>query len=260
MKQVALLLALFFGGASLCSAGLFSDDEAHQRITILQQQIQSFETRITQMETTARTQGVGLLTQIDVLKAELANLRGQVEVHTHNIETTQKRQRDLYVDLDSRLRRLEGSGSAPAESVQNQNGAGKSDGSTPAAMPGPDESKVYESAQNLLKAGNYAGAIIGFQNFIKEFPGSARVSNAQYWIGDSYFNQRDYKNAIASQQKLVSQYPTSPKVPDALLNIASCQQGLGDAAGAKKTLESVIVKFPLSDAAVRAKKRLTGAL
>ncbi|MDP2156050.1 MAG: tetratricopeptide repeat protein, partial [Sulfuricella sp.] len=66
----------------------------------------------------------------------------------------------------------------------------------------------------------------------------------------------DYKNAIANQQKLVSQYPNSPKVPDALLNIASCQQGLGDAAAAKKTLESIVAKYPLSNAAELAKKRL----
>ena len=113
MSRLALFLTLSLGWASLSTAGLFSDDEAHQKITVLQQQIQGMEERVAQMESTARSQGVGLLSQLDALKSELATLRGQIEVHAHDIETTQKRQRDLYVDLDSRLRKLE-SGGGPA--------------------------------------------------------------------------------------------------------------------------------------------------
>ena len=45
-------------------------------------------------------------------------------------------------------------------------------------------------------------------------------------------------------------------MPDALLNIASCQQGLGDASAAKKTLKNIVAKYPLSNAAELAKKRL----
>jgi TolA-binding protein len=45
-------------------------------------------------------------------------------------------------------------------------------------------------------------------------------------------------------------------VPDALLNIASSQQGLGNVAAAKKTLGSIVAKYPLSNAAELAKKRL----
>ena len=112
------------------------------------------------------------------------------------------------------------------------------------------------AALALFKAGNYQGAIDGFQSFVGAHPSSQLVPRAYYWIGNSYFNLRDYKNAIANQQKLVNQYPSSPKVPDALLNIASCQQGLGDASEAKKTLKNIVSKYPLSNAAELAKKRL----
>jgi tol-pal system protein YbgF len=254
MRRIALFLALSLGWASLSTAALFSDDEAHRKITALQQQIQVMEERVAQMENTARSQGVSVLTQLEALKADLATLRGQVEVHTHELETAQKRQRDLYVDLDSRLRKLE-SGSSPA-----------SDASTPAADSGTagvaaatateDETKVYEAALGMFKAGDYQGAIDGFQGFVGSHPSSLLAPSAHYWIGNSYFNLRDYKNAIASQEKLVSQYPDSAKVPDALLNIASSQQGLGDASAAKKTLKNIVAKYPLSNAAELAKKRL----
>ena len=261
MRRFALFLTLFFGGISLCSANLFSDDEAHKKIAELQLQIQGMEERVAQIDTAARTQGVGLLSQLDALKSELAALRGQVEVHAHDIETTQKRQRDLYVDLDSRLRKLERVGIPSAETPAPAD-AGKpasADPVPPAPVAGAsiaDESRAYDVAYKLLKAGNYQGAIASFQNFVNASPNSQLAPNAQYWIGDSHFNLRDYKSAIASQQKLVSQYPNSPKVPDALLNIASSQQGLGDAAAARKTLESIVAKYPLSNAAELAKKRL----
>lgn len=258
MRRLALFLTLFLGCASLSTAGLFSDDEAHRKITALQQQIQGMEERVAQMENTARSQGVGLLSQLEALKSELTALRGQVEVHAHDIETTQKRQRDLYVDLDSRLRKLEQSG-GPAADASGQADPAKPASSDQAPVAGAvvaDESKAYDAALSLFKAGNYQGAIDGFQSFVGAHPNSQLASSAYYWIGNSYFNLRDYKNAIASQQKLVSQYPNSSKVPDALLNIASSQQGLGEASEAKKTLKSIVAKYPLSNAAELAKKRL----
>lgn len=258
MNRFALFLILFVAGTSSCFAGLFSDDEAHQKIAALQQQIQGMEGRVAQMEGIARSQGVGLLSQLDALKSDLAALRGQVEVHAHDIETTQKRQRDLYVDLDSRLRKLErGGGSVSDTPVQADPGKQAAPELTQSIVVVVDEPKEYDAALALFKAGNYQGAIAGFQRFIGVHPNGQLAPSAHYWIGNSYFNLRDYKNAIASQQNLVSQFPDSAKVPDALLNIASCQQGLGDAAAARKTLESIVAKYPLSNAAISAKNRLT---
>ncbi|HUW51024.1 MAG TPA: tol-pal system protein YbgF [Sulfuricella sp.] len=261
MRRLALFLILFLGGVSLCSAGLFSDDEARQKIAALQQQIQGMEERVAQMENTSRSQGVGLLSQLDALKSDLATLRGQIEVQTHDIETTQKRQRDLYVDLDNRLRKLERVG-GPVSETPVQANPGKQAAPDPtqvapaAGTDTVDEPQEYDAALALFRAGNYQGAIAGFQRFISAYPNGQLAPSAHYWIGNSYFNLRDYKNAIASQQKLASQFPDSAKVPDALLNIASCQQGLGDTAAARKTLESIVAKYPLSNAAVLAKNRL----
>ena len=63
---------------------------------------------------------------------------------------------------------------------------------------------------------------------------------AQYWIGDSYYNLRDFRLAIASQQKLIATYPDSATVPDALLNIASSQIELGETAAARKTMDELV--------------------
>jgi tol-pal system protein YbgF len=263
MKRAALFLVLFAAGSPWCAAGLFSDDEAHRKIVDLQQQIQALDGRVAGVESTVRSQGlVELLSQVDALKTEIGKLRGQLEVQAHDIETTQKRSRDLYVDLDARLRRLEGGSAAtPTGPSAGDQGAAtpspQASGSVPAAS--ADEGKSYEAALSMFKVGNYQGAIAGFQNFLGAHANSPLAPSAQYWIGNSYFNLRDYKNAIASQQKLVSQHPSSQKVPDAMLNIASSQQGLGEMTAARKTLQELVAKYPLSNAADLAKKRLAGS-
>lgn len=254
--RFALFLTLFLGCASLSNAGLFSDEEAHRKIAALQQQIQGMEERVVQMENTARSQGVGLLSQLDALRSELTALRGQLEVHAHDIEATQKRQRDLYVDLDSRLRKLEQTGGTSGQTDSSK--PASSEQAPIASTVVADESKAYDAALGLFRESNYRGAIESFQAFVGAHPNSQFAPSAYYWIGNSYFNLRDYKNAIASQQKLISQYPNSPKVPDALLNIASSQQSLGDTAAARKTLGSIIATYPTSTAAETAKKRLAG--
>ncbi len=263
MRRAALAL-LLLGTSQWCAAGLFSDDEAHKKIAELQQHVQVLETRLVEAENQTRTQTKGLMelvSQIDTLKAELSRLQGQNEVYAHDIETTQKRQRDLYADLDGRMRKLERGGSSdnadkPAGSGEQSDSTGQPSQPSQGAASSGDESKTYETALNQFKVGNYQGAIASFQGFVASYPSSSLTPSAQYWIGNSYFNLRDYKSAIASQQKLVSQFPTSPKVPDALLNVASCQQGMGDAAAARRTLEDLVAKFPISNAADLAKKRL----
>jgi tol-pal system protein YbgF len=238
-----------------------ADDEARRRIGQQQQQMlelqtqnHALEARVVKLEDTVKNQGLlELLTQIEALKADLNKLRGQIEVQGNTLDSAEKRQKDFYVDLDTRLRRLEQTSQTLAPAPETAGAAPGKPGGADAAT----ENRSYETAYNLFKAGNYAGAITAFQNFLKTYPSSNLASSAQYWIGNAYFAQRDFKNAIASQQKLLDKYPDSPKAPDAMLNIASSQQELGNNAAARKTLKELIEKHPVSDAADKAKKRLS---
>jgi tol-pal system protein YbgF len=282
VRRIALLPALLLSG--VCHAGLFTDDEAHRKISELQQQNTQQQTKLeahfSSLESTQRAQGMEMLSQLEALKTELGKMRGQLEVQAHDIETVQKRQRDLYVDVDTRLRQLESAAtdaaaatqsSSPAVESQSRPGKDKKASAktvaapavTPAAAPvqmaeaDPAlEVKTYDAAFNLFRGGNYQGALSAFQAFNQAYPKSPLVPSAQYWIGNSYYNLKDFRSAIASQQELASLYPKSSKVPDALLNISSSQMGMGDSGSARKTLEDLLARFPLSDAAEKAKYRL----
>ncbi len=212
---------------------------------------------------------LNLLKEVEALKAEVARLRGQAEMQTHQIESLGKRQSDLYVDLDKRVEDLNkqvktntqavASAASPTVAVASTSASSAQSPATSASAATEDplaESKSYESALNLFRAGNYAGSISGFAAFLKSYPDSTLASNALYWTGYAYYAAKDYKNALAQQMKLVSDYPQSAKVPDALLNVASNQMELNDLASAKKNLEELIAKYPGTNAAAIATKRL----
>ena len=276
LKQCGAVL-LFAALAAPAQAGLFDDDEARRQIANeklridevkrdLAAQQQAVDARINKVEEALKSQALlDLFTQIEALKLEMTKLRGQIEVLNNNVENTSKRQRDMYLDLDTRVRRFEQQGGPPpaAEAPAAPVMGSSPPAATPAAgavvnVDSGAETRAYEAAQSQRRVGNYQGAIVAFQNFIKQYPKSNLAPRAQYWIGDSYFNLRDFKLAIGSQQTLLKTYPDSPTVPDSMLNIASSQIEMGESAVGRKTLEELVAKFPISEAAEKAKRRIAG--
>jgi tol-pal system protein YbgF len=241
---VVCFAALLCGAAH---AGLFDDDEARRQIAGLKTQIdnnqRALDERLGRLEAAGRDRAVDLAQLIESLKQDMTKLRGQVEMLVNQAENLERRQKDLYVDLDTRLRKL--------EQAQTQLQDKLSQGERDAAA----EKQAYETALNQFKVGNYQIAITGFQGFMTTYANSQLVPSAQYWVGNAHY-ARDYKSAIAAQQKLVSAWPDNAKAPDALLNIASAQAELGDAKAARETLGTLVKKYPGSPAAEQARQRL----
>jgi tol-pal system protein YbgF len=229
------------------------DDTARKQIAEQAQRIDALTLQLGRIEDalkglSASNPAVELSQQIERLRQEVSQLRGQIEVLGNENQAAAKRGRDMYVDLDTRMKRLE---QAPAAA------APPAAAPTAATPPAPEaETRAYEAAQGQRRIGNYPAAIAGFQNFISRYPKSTLAHRAQYWIGDCQYNLRDFKNAIASQQRLIASYSDSASVPDALLNISSSQLELGDAAAARKTLDGLVARYPTSEAAEKAKRRL----
>lgn len=271
MRAAAGALALCAGllVAGPVAAGMFDDEvarkqiaEQQKRVDELRQKSDGMAARLAKIEDDAKTQpALALAGEIEKLREEIRGLRGQVETLGNNIEGVAKRQRDMYVDLDQRLRRFEQPGAAAPAAAAAPAGPAAAAAATEApkaasATVGAEENEAYERAQGQRRIGNYQGAITAFQGFIAKYPKSTLAPRAQYWIGDSYFNLRDFKNAIASQQKLITAYPNSASVPDALLNMASAQLETGDNAAARKTMDGLIARYPSSEAAEKARRRV----
>ncbi|MDH2918087.1 MAG: tol-pal system protein YbgF [Sideroxydans sp.] len=242
LRAFILLAACFVAPAY---AGLFTDDEAHQQIQLLQARVLKLET----LDTQHTSATLALQSQLDELKTELRKLRGQNEELTHGLQDAEKREKDFYVDLDTRLRRFESSDSSPATSVNA--GSVATDPSDPAL-----ENRAFEAGYAAVKAGKNANALKSFQEFLKKYPESVHLPNALYWLAVSQFGLQDSKSALATYEKLLSAYPATPKAADAMLNKAICLQELKQPAAAQKTLKQVIVKYPNTAAADKAQKML----
>ena len=91
---------------------------------------------------------------------------------------------------------------------------------------------------------------------MKDFSGTSLTPNAHYWLGESYYQQKDYARAMQSFEYLSTEYPGNEKVPAALLKLSLAAGETGDLAKAKKYFKRVIDEFPLSDEAKLAKNKL----
>lgn len=242
--RVLIFLGLFV--AVPAQAGLFSDDDARK-------QIQEVEARVLKLEEQQKQQTKSMFDlqgQIDALNSEIRKLRGQNEELAHGLQNAEKREKDFYVDLDTRLRHFESTEVAAAP---------KAGDATVTAVDSDDpaiENRAIEAAYGLSKAGNYADAAKAFEGFLQKYPDSVHAANARYWLGNAQFALQDYKSALATFRELLKVAPDTPKAPDVLLNIAGCQQELKAVNKAQATLKQLISKYPDSAAAAKAKKLL----
>ena len=244
--RIALLIAAL-GAAAQAQAGMFDDEEARRQIKDLS--IKN-EARFDQQ---GKTQ-LDLANQLSRQSEEIARLRGQVETLTYELETAKKRQQDFYLDLDTRLRKLEpqGGGSAAVDGEKAANsGANVQGGADPAR-----ENRDYEAALNNFKAGKYKEASWGFSAFVQKYPDSTLAPNAQFWLGNAFIAQRNCAKAIEAHSVVTTKYADSAKAPDSWLAMATCQQEMGNAAAAKRSLETLVAKYPNAPAADTARDRL----
>jgi tol-pal system protein YbgF len=114
----------------------------------------------------------------------------------------------------------------------------------------------FNLAYNDYLKGNYDLAVAGFESFLRQFPSTSLAAHAQYWIGESYANKREYRSAVDAYEHVVTSYPKSDKVPAALYKAGSGYAELGDLAKARSLFKRVIEEYSQSDEAARAKQRL----
>lgn len=237
-------------------------EDALARTDELRKIAQAQQERIARLESQAQNQGViSLLNQIEALKSEMARMRGFQEEQAYQMEIAEKRVKELFVDLDTRLkqvRELANQASlAREDTIRLQ--AAQSLANVPVAAPAADpeaESRDYGAAHALVKGGKYQEAVQAMQAFLKQYPSGSLAPNAVYWMGFSQVNLGDFPAAAAAYQRLIDDYPASSKAPDAMLSLARARIQSNEMAQARAVLERLITKYPVSKAAATGKKLL----
>ena len=258
-------LSLRIAGAvvlALCCAA----PVAAQRVS-LADRVARLEQQAAAAGSSAGQANVELLNRMTQMQGEVQALRNQLEQLQNENAQLKQQVRDQYVDLDSRLQRVEG-GAAAGGTV----GAPAAGGTAPPAradagpvsgpaapMPAADpagEQAAYDVALSALRQGDYVASARGFQAYLSQYPGGALAANAWYWLGESYYATQNYPIALQSFDTLLVQFPGSAKAPDAMLKKGYSQIELGDAGVGAQTLNRVINDYPGSDAARLAASRL----
>lgn len=240
MRLRGLLLATLLGLSLSARAGLFDDEEARNRIEQLRVEVIELNKR---METVTRNQ-LDFANQMEAIKSDLAKLRGQIEVLTYELDAAQKRQKDFYVDLDNRLRKLE----QPPADAKPEGVAAKTD---PAA-----ETRDYEAALAGLKASKFREAGASFLAFIKAYPASTLLPSAHYWGGYAHAQAKDHAKAAELFGAFAAKWPADDRVPGALESQVSSLEMAKDFKAARAALELLADKYPASEPGKRAKARL----
>lgn len=229
------------------------------------------ETRLDSIERKLDSRGLmEMSNRIEQMQRDIQQLRGDLEVQAHTLEEIQRRSREQYLDIDRRLQQLETgqTGTPPVLSTTDTavvppvpvTGQPPSvPAPTPALTPAPagaGERADYDMALAILREGRYAEATQAFNAFLANYPSSEYADNASYWLGETYYVNRDFKGALTAFNGLVDNYPNSPKASDSLLKMGYIYYEQKDWAASRQALELVVSDYPGTTATRLAHDRL----
>ena len=253
-RAVAAALLLAALAAAPARAALFDDEEARKRIEATNQRLSQLQTqlenRITAIEAQLKSQGlVDLFNQIELLKAEVARLRGQIEVLNYEQSEAQKRQRDLYVDLDSRLRKLEAvPGVAGAAAAGAPPPGTPVQAPVPTAIPVPAAAPVPAPAPPTAAVPPASGAVAlarpGANSGAGTISGDVAAEQRSYDAALDLFKSGNYAGAIAGFSAFVKTWPRSPLSPSAQYWIGNAQFAQKDFRAAIAAQRQLIAAYP----------------
>ena len=272
---------------------LFEDEGARKKLNEIQDQLNALQSSIefqlnekfTNFEKSNKIDPKlinSLSERINTLFDDLAKLRGEVEVLTYALQTSEERQKVLYKELNERLQKIEDSAlkiennvntaeSSPTNQPLTQNNLIiQEEEVLPEIAPEPIpqaadlpplvdkniEYQEFEDAKKLITATKYKEAFDALDKFVINYPSSELLPEAKYNLGYTQFALRNYKAAINTFNKIVLEYPDNPIAPNSLYQVSNSQIQLTRITKAKQTLRTLIKKYPNADIIPSAKKRL----
>ena len=295
LPALALSLLLISSPGALAQAK--NPQQMESDISVLQQGLGKIEKDMGKLQKLLDNRAMlELFQRMDEIAQEVSQLRGMLEQQDHDLAGLKKRQRELYLDSDQRIRDLEITSNRAPAAAAAETDAGSAVSAPPidvkpqaaieevevlapvivspppvAVMPHPaevtappitpsvtvsEERAAYQAAFDMLKEGRYKAANTAFNSFLQRYPQSSYAGNAQYWLGESNYVTRQFQQAVMEFQTVLKKYPTSNKVADAMLKLGYTHYELHEFDKATSQLQDLLKAYPKSTAARLAGKRL----
>jgi tol-pal system protein YbgF len=277
---VFLIGLLIFGCASNKDVQIMDKeiDKLHSQINILQKDNASTKNELSESRAENQRLKTDLTLRLENLQSEMRTLSTGIEEYKELLKRPSKEMDRFKEDMEGRWRGWEERRKTQEERIKEIEDRlkgldGKTAGSTSKPMESerlastkevPTELKgvstgmgdIYKDAYETFHKGDLEGARRKFEAFLKQYPNTELSDNAQYWIGETYYLKKDFERAILEYEKAIVKYPEGDKIPAALFKQALAFLDLGDKANARNLLKRVIEKYPRSEQAEMAKKKL----
>ena len=248
----------------------YSDSELKNKK--LEAKLDEYRKSNEQYDKELRSRTAGQNADIDQLQDEIRTLQGKLEETDYLLKQKMQafeasnEQREKKLETLDKTTNLNKDRIARLEQYLNFDSATSDQGkkSVPRTTSGKQskhkvtEEDAYRFAKQAYDKGDFNAAREKFQKFIKEYPKSRNVDNAQFWIGETYYREKWYEKAILEYQKVIEKYPKGNKVTASLLKQGFAFLNLGDKVNSRLILSELIKKYPKSNEAKIAERKLKG--
>jgi tol-pal system protein YbgF len=234
---------------------------------VMQEQIKNLDTRLKQQEEAlggrvkqldesidkatkmlARS-GADLGTRVDSFSDELAKFSGRLDLLQRTIDAARTEVAQVKQDQQALGTRM--------DSIEKQLGIQPGGQPGPTSLPaGVDKQTVFDGAYQKLQAGQYDDARREFRLFVQAFPQDDKADDALFYVGESFFRQKDYEKAIAEYQRVIDTYPKGDMADDSFLQAGQAALSKGWCVDAGAYFGELVRRYPTSTLAKTARTKL----
>ncbi|HEV1993135.1 MAG TPA: tol-pal system protein YbgF [Candidatus Acidoferrum sp.] len=209
----------------------------------LQKSVQDVQANSGARLDTMSTQVQGLSDNLEEIKSRLGKLNQQLV--------------DLQNTVQSLDAKLSGTAPAPASGTANPTASTGSSPSTSVVPPGaPSADTLYSNGLRDITSGKYDLARSEFQDYLKYYGDTDLASNAQFYLGEIAYSQKNYDQAVGEYEKVLNNYPKSFKLAPARLKKGMALIELGQKPGGVRELREVVKRYPGTEEDRRARAKL----
>jgi len=245
--------------------GVAAVPAAHAQASISSAGSGSTEDRVTTLERISNAQSQllqQLQQQLNDTQSDIDALRGEIQQNSYQLNQVVERQKQLYQQIDTlsssgAAASATSSGSSDNSQQASTTDQSASDSTGQVGTQTGDVNKDYNAAVDLvLKQNKPDDAMAALQAWVKKYPDSTYQPNANYWLGQLYYNKGQKDDAAYYFATVVKKYPKSPKSAEALLKIGTIMKDKNQLDKAKSVWQQVIQLYPNTPSAKAAQKAL----
>ena len=262
--SIVLLAVALIPAARPASAARRELVQILQQVNNLQAQMQILQQTIDRQAAVMQTLIEQTTESVRAMQSEMSDLRLMTQKNlassTSRIETIATQIEILNASLEEAKARIGKINDGIVEThniLQTLNAPSETNRSTLERAPGaPSASTLYETAYGDFTSGQYQLAIQEFQEYLHYHQNTDLASNAQYYIGDCYYNQGNFRQAVEEYNRAIERYPTGNKIAAAQLKKGYALLELKQRQAGVRELRSLISRFPRAPESDLARARL----